>query len=418
MCTNRRWTSVLVVAALSLLPTLSNHGQCATSVRADGSTVGYNNIQLVPSGIPSNLLTSFQNAVNSWNDTNCNKNGKAFPKFVQSTTAGARVINVVFQSGVGPNSSSCGNFAGNQITIYSVAYVGSQLVPCTIPSHFQDTVAHELGHTLGLGHVSGTSCPHSIMSPRQVSPSGTYTDRRVQPAECEKADDTNVTPAESNPCASAVQQMPNRVQAALINPCDEGGGEGGGPGGAGEDPGATGDGTPVILDLDGGGFRLTGLSEGVRFDLNHDGWPEHVSWTDSRTGDGWLALDRNDNGQIDDGSELFGNFTPQPPAPDPNGFLALAYYDEPLEGGNGDGVIGPEDAVFPRLKLWIDKNHDGASQPDELIALAEAGVRWIDLDYARSRHRDEHGNVFRFKSRVRIDRRMTQSYDVILLIGP
>ena len=71
-------------------------------------------------------------------------------------------------------------------------------------------------------------------------------------------------------------------------------------------------GSPIIIDVAGRGFHLTDAAGGVLFDIDADGTKEKIAWTQATSSNAFLVLDRNHNGTIDDGSELFGNFTPQP----------------------------------------------------------------------------------------------------------
>jgi hypothetical protein len=168
--------------------------------------------------------------------------------------------------------------------------------------------------------------------------------------------------------------------------------------------------SPILLDLAGDGFTLTGRANGVRFDLNGDGQKEQVSWTAlGDDDDAWLALDRDGDGLISSGRELFGSFTHQPPSGEPNGFLALRLLD-----ADNDGQITAEDPSFAALRLWVDANHDGISQPAELRTLVSQGVSSINTAYTETRRRDRYGNEFRYKGRVVIKGRKRICYDVLL----
>lgn len=153
--------------------------------------------------------------------------------------------------------------------------------------------------------------------------------------------------------------------------------------------------SPLVLDLDGDDRILTTGSEyGVEFDINGDGTPDSIGWLAKDSGDGFLWLDLNLNGTVDDGGELFGSSTLLPNGEfAENGFEALAVYDAPELGGDGDGVITRSDLIWHRLRVWVDRNSDAISQRRESRPPGAHGVVAIDLTYRNVDQLDGHLNV-------------------------
>jgi hypothetical protein len=132
--------------------------------------------------------------------------------------------------------------------------------------------------------------------------------------------------------------------------------------------------TPLMLDLDGLGPLTLSIAAGVQFDVGNSGQVAATGWVSP--GDGLLVLDRNNNGVIDNGGELFGSGTV---LPDGNraidGFAALATLD-----ANGDGVVNAQDPGFNALKVWVDGNSDAMTQSGELKGLDALSITGLHLD--------------------------------------
>lgn len=156
--------------------------------------------------------------------------------------------------------------------------------------------------------------------------------------------------------------------------------------------------SPVILNLGDPAYTLTSAANGVRFDIRADGVPVQIAWTAAGASNAFLALDRNGNGTIDDGSELFGNATRLASgAKAANGFDALAELD-----ANQDSVIDASDPAWQQLLLWTDVDHDGVSASSELQPIARSSVTALETTCRRVGKKDRWGNTFRYMAHARL----------------
>jgi Ca2+-binding RTX toxin-like protein len=146
---------------------------------------------------------------------------------------------------------------------------------------------------------------------------------------------------------------------------------------------------PIVLDLDGDGVETVSGTTGVFFDHDGNGFAEQTNWVGAD--DGILALDRNGDGRINNGTELFGNQTVLSTGGKANnGYEALAELDD-----NRDGRIDQQDAAYSSLRIWRDADGDGYSHSAELRTLQELDVASINVSYSSSTYVDSLGNPHR-----------------------
>src|SRR5437016_8531060 len=336
-------------------------------------------------------FTLVQNAVDNWS----NQLASLAPCSVTFTTgAGSgQVINIKY--GPIPVDPQNPSKVTRGLTNYNDAsYLNSRLesVPITIntavtdPTAIMEVIAHEIGHTVALLDCVRCGLHSTVMESGDIVTSVNDSIGTPGPTGCDifsilsALPDYQCPPPPGGGGGGECDQFVGGDDFAPLQTC--------------------GDTSPIIIDTEGQGFHLTSATNGVLFDIRGDGHPVQMAWTAPGSHNAFLALDRNGDGKVSSGKELFGNFTPQPSSNHPNGFLALKEFDKPENGGNGDNVIDERDQVYSKLRLWIDENHDGIAQPNELHALPELGVYAISLDYKESRRRDDFGNQFRYKAKI------------------
>jgi len=343
----------------------------------------------------------FRAAMNQWNDPSCNTmNGppsnpiREFPQF--SEAGGQSVLKIVHQPDVGDN---CSKLAGLEILYWDKVKnpSGGADLNCNRENGAMvDTFAHELGHRLGLRDID-PGCGDRIMGPRVIA-GGVYQARAISVAECNKVADTNHTQDELYYDEIECQTPGSACHDGDYDYC-----------------------SPIVIHLENGEeAEFTSPQKGVYFDLDGGG-RDLVSWTQGKSNTALLVWDRNGNGKIDDGTELFGTATPLLGGGLARmGYEALAELDSLEEGGNGNGWFEPADAHWRSLQLWIDWDHNGRSNPGELMSLDDGGVYGIKaVGIPFSSKKDEHGNWFKWSSPAYLQRDgesfVTESVDVFFV---
>ena len=139
---------------------------------------------------------------------------------------------------------------------------------------------------------------------------------------------------------------------------------------------------PLIIDLGTPNLELKSIENGAHFDLDKNGFAEKTAWIGEE--DGFLAIDRNGNGIIDDGGELFSDYVIKKDGTKAiNGFDALEDFDDNVNeetGEIGDGVIDEKDSRFKELRVWVDKDNYGITDEGELNTLEYHNIKSISLN--------------------------------------
>ena len=152
---------------------------------------------------------------------------------------------------------------------------------------------------------------------------------------------------------------------------------------------------PLIIDLGQDGIHMRS-DRAIVFDYLGNGEHFLTQWVAPNGNEAFVFIDLNENGTVDNGTELFGDTmvllegNGKEVAKD--GFEALTQYNQSVLGGNNDDNISADDLIWPQLKLWLDIDANGISTPDEIMTLDEANISTISLQTKESNRQDANGN--------------------------
>lgn len=388
---------------------------------------------------PMTFTSSQQDAIKvvltNFNNKNSLTGTCSYVKFDLTTTnvpvgTGAYTLNILHVNGKTLQEGQAEEEGGatGGVKVRSIIRIDDRV---TFADAIKKSIGHELGHTYGLADCPRPYCPFnatsSVMNLAGVDNStgapifNDTTNGRPDLASC---DISQIRLVGNYKCLAAPSGgTGNPTPCSTFYPVDfrvypQ---TGCGAGFTASSSGYCCSNSPIAFDITGQGFHFTDVPNGVNFDSGGDGYLDRMAWPDATYGNGWLVYDRNHNGIIDSGIEMFGNFTEQPPAAEPNGFLALAVYDSTENGGNGDGKIDNSDAIWPSLRIWQDADVNGVTDPGELKSLTSLGITSISLSYITQQTYDLYGNQFRYRASVTVASGSTvrpYCYDVYPVTNP
>jgi hypothetical protein len=348
----RAWTAAALVAIAIIIVSAQTAlacGNCSPLMKSGWSTFRYS--VFLDGSLTQQERNAAINGINMWNQWFVSQ-GQSAPFVLVTYGPGSLTVQ---------HDPSLGTDPAGIDTTYHFIYL-NPMYDTRTDGFLTDIMGHEFGHALGFSDQNDAFCyPYTIMHGGISPSSGNYLSGLGSADGCSLSQNFPTPPPPPPPPGQETAQ----------DPCE-----------------------PLVLDLDGGGIQTTGIGQPVWFDIDADGVKDHIAWTDPISMTAFLWIDLNHNGKVDDGRELFGVGTVLPDGTRArDGFQALAAYDDPQNGGNGDGVISAADSIWNELRLWIDKDPNGVSEGGEVGPIAQFGIDAISLCAVVAHVTDSAGNV-------------------------